>query len=58
MDIVPTLLPWTVRPRLGVAPVPVKATVCGLSAALSVMVSEPESEPVAVGEKTTLMKQN
>jgi hypothetical protein len=31
--------------------------VCGLAAALPVTISVPVAEPVAVGEKTTLMKQ-
>ena len=38
-------------------PVPVRLTVCGLPDALSVMVSVPVSEPVAVGEKVTLIVQ-
>lgn len=41
----------------GVAPVPVKVTVCGLLLALSVMTTVPERVPVAVGVNTTLMVQ-
>jgi hypothetical protein len=38
-------------------PVPLKLTVCGLLEALSVTVKVPESGPVAVGEKVTLIVQ-
>jgi hypothetical protein len=38
-------------------PVPVKVTVCGLSLALSVMVTVPLAEPAAVGVKVTLIVQ-
>ena len=38
----------------GTTPFPVNAMVCGLLLALSVMVSVPVREPVAVGVKVTL----
>ena len=41
----------------GVIPVPVKVTVCGLPAALSLTVSVPLATVAAVGEKVTLMVQ-
>jgi hypothetical protein len=41
----------------GAVPVPVRATVWGLFAALSVMVSAPDLAPVAVGLNVTLMEQ-
>src|SRR5437667_426111 len=41
----------------GAAPVPVMLTMCGLPAALSVMVIAPVRVPVAVGVKVTLMAQ-
>ena len=40
-----------------VAPVPLRLTVCGLPAALSVIERVPERVPVAVGVKVTLMVQ-
>jgi hypothetical protein len=39
------------------APVPVKATICGLPPALSVSVSDPERVPVFCGVNTTAMLQ-
>jgi hypothetical protein len=45
------------RLTAGVVPVPVSATVCGLFDALSVMVTVPETDPVAVGVKVTGMRQ-
>ena len=55
------ILPTATVPRFrlldesvtGVMPVPVKLTVCGLFAALSVMVNAPVTAPRAVGEKVT-----
>src|SRR2546427_11379364 len=41
----------------GAVPVPVRLTMCGLPAALSVMVIAPVRVPVAVGGKVTLMVQ-
>src|SRR5256712_666884 len=41
----------------GAVPVPVRLTMCGLPAALSVMVIAPVRVPVAVGVKVTLMVQ-
>ena len=43
------------RPILSATPVPVRATVCGLPAPLSVIVSVPVEFPAAVGEKITLI---
>jgi hypothetical protein len=55
---------WSTNERLagdrlaaGPAPVPVSGTVCGLSVALSVMVSAPFLLPGAVGVNVTLMEQ-
>jgi hypothetical protein len=45
------------RPRLGACPVPERATDCGLSGALSVIVRVPVRLPVAVGVKETLTVQ-
>jgi hypothetical protein len=45
------------RPTPAATPVPVRAMVCGLPAALSVMVSVPVELPRALGEKLTLMTQ-
>src|SRR2546430_530953 len=42
---------------VGVCPVPLKAMLCGLSAALSVMVTLALREPLAEGEKVTVMVQ-
>ena len=44
-------------PMTGAVPVPVRETVCGLFAALSVMVSMPLRVPLAVGVKVTLTVQ-
>lgn len=60
--LVPTawLVKLTVVPEkvtAGATPVPVSATVCGLSAALSVMVTLAARVPVAVGPKITLIVQ-
>ena len=41
----------------GTVPVPVSETACGLLEALSVMVSAPVREPLAVGVKVTLTVQ-
>lgn len=41
----------------GATPLPVRVTVCGLPLALSVMVSVPGREPVAVGVKVILKVQ-
>ncbi len=38
-------------------PVPVRLTCCGLSLALSVMMTVPVRVPIAVGEKMTLIAQ-
>jgi len=42
---------------VGADPVPVRLTICGLSAALSVIVIFPERAPVADGAKVTLIMQ-
>lgn len=60
--VVPTA--WCPKLRLellsvtGETPFPLKVTTCGLSAALSVMVNEPELLPVVVGVKLTLTWQD
>jgi hypothetical protein len=46
-----------VTPAMGALPMPVRLTVCGLLAALSVMVTEAERDPKAVGVKVTLIVQ-
>jgi len=43
--------------RAGITPVPVRETVCGLFAALSVMFSMPLRVPLAVGVKVTFTVQ-
>ena len=43
------------RPTAGAEVMPVKLTMCGLPAALSVMMMDPVRLPVAVGVKLTLM---
>ncbi len=60
--VVPTS--WLAKVRLaadrlttGAVPVPVRLMVCGLPAALSVMLTEAVRVPVAVGVKVTLMVQ-
>ncbi len=63
--VVPTC--WLLKVRLvlervtagavGATPVPVRLTLCGLPAALSVIDSVPVRVPVAVGVKVTLMVQ-
>jgi hypothetical protein len=45
------------RLAVGPRPVPLRLTVCGLPAALSVMLSVPFWTPVAVGVNVTLMVQ-
>ena len=45
------------RPITGAVPVPVRETVCGLFAALSVMVSVPLRDPLAVGVNVTFTVQ-
>src|SRR5579885_2785572 len=42
------------RPTCGTAPVPLRATVCGLVGALSEMLSVAVRDPVAAGVKVTL----
>ena len=46
-----------VTPANGAVPMPVRFTVCGLPVALSVMVTEAERDPKAVGVKVTLIVQ-
>jgi hypothetical protein len=46
-----------VTPAKGAVPVPARITVCGLPVALSVMVTEAERDPKAVGVKATLIVQ-
>lgn len=47
----------TPKLKLGVLPVPVSATVCGLPEALSAMLSNPPRIPAAVGVKVMLILQ-
>ena len=47
----------TAEPRIEVTPVPLRPTVCGLPAALSVMVKVPVCVPTAVAVNMTLIAQ-
>ena len=51
------LPPSAIEVKVASDPEPVRVMVCGLPVALSVIVSLPGREPVAVGEKTMLTVQ-
>jgi len=54
---VPKLKLVGAKVMLLLAPVPVKPTLCGLFAALSVITTDPEFVPTTVGSKVTLIVQ-